>query len=46
MAVNETIAAFVLGVSAPEAAGGAGTVRSWSTEAARWCGKAPAGKRL
>ncbi|MER6365770.1 hypothetical protein [Kitasatospora sp. NPDC001527] len=32
MAVNETIAAFVLGGSAPGAAGGVGTVRSWSTE--------------
>ncbi|MFD9127418.1 replication-relaxation family protein [Kitasatospora sp. NPDC059571] len=32
MAVNETIAAFVLGGRAPGAAGGVGTVRSWSTE--------------
>ncbi|WP_308199730.1 replication-relaxation family protein [Kitasatospora paracochleata] len=32
MAVNETVAAFVLGGSAPGAAGGVGTVRSWSTE--------------
>lgn len=32
MAVNETIAAFVLGGSAPGAVGGVGTVRSWSTE--------------
>ncbi|GAA1993395.1 hypothetical protein GCM10009738_87950 [Kitasatospora viridis] len=32
MADNETIAAFVLGGSAPGAAGGVGTVRSWSTE--------------
>ncbi|MBP0454053.1 replication-relaxation family protein [Kitasatospora sp. RG8] len=32
MAVNETIAAFVLGGSASGAAGGVGTVRSWSTE--------------
>ncbi|MFJ1758651.1 replication-relaxation family protein [Kitasatospora sp. NPDC088134] len=32
MAVNETIAAFVLGGSVPGAAGGVGTVRSWSTE--------------
>ncbi|MFD7907061.1 replication-relaxation family protein [Kitasatospora sp. NPDC059747] len=32
MAVNETIAAFVRGGRAPGAAGGVGTVRSWSTE--------------
>ncbi|GAA2158259.1 hypothetical protein GCM10009760_61140 [Kitasatospora kazusensis] len=32
MAVNETVLAFVLGGSAPGAAGGVGTVRSWSTE--------------
>ncbi|MFF7993384.1 hypothetical protein ACFZDG_26760 [Kitasatospora xanthocidica] len=32
MAVNETIAAFVLGGTAPGAAGGVGTVRSWSIE--------------
>ncbi|MFE5584129.1 replication-relaxation family protein [Kitasatospora sp. NPDC056531] len=32
MAVNETIAAFVLGGTAPGAAGGVGSVCSWSTE--------------
>ncbi|MFJ3221596.1 replication-relaxation family protein [Kitasatospora sp. NPDC086801] len=32
MAVNETIAAFVLGGSASGAAGGVGTVTDWSTE--------------
>uniref|UniRef100_UPI0004C991AA replication-relaxation family protein n=1 Tax=Kitasatospora aureofaciens TaxID=1894 RepID=UPI0004C991AA len=32
MAVNETVLAFVLGGSAPGAAGGVGTVRSWATE--------------
>ncbi|MGW3046037.1 hypothetical protein ACWC9T_39945 [Kitasatospora sp. NPDC001159] len=32
MAVNETVLAFVLGGTAPGAAGGVGTVRSWSTE--------------
>ncbi|MFI6117182.1 replication-relaxation family protein [Kitasatospora sp. NPDC051164] len=32
MAVNETIAAFVLGGSAPGAAGGVGTVADWATE--------------
>ncbi|MBD0695849.1 hypothetical protein BG452_04570 [Streptomyces sp. CBMA123] len=30
--VNETITAFVLGGSAPEAAGGVGTVTDWATE--------------
>ncbi|CAM5583668.1 hypothetical protein KAURM247S_00953 [Kitasatospora aureofaciens] len=38
MAVNETIAAFVLGGSAPGAAGGVGTVRSWRIfSGAGWC---------
>ncbi|MFB7668950.1 replication-relaxation family protein [Kitasatospora sp. NPDC056138] len=32
MAVNETIVAFVRGGATPAAAGGVGTVRSWSTE--------------
>ncbi|MET8629645.1 replication-relaxation family protein [Kitasatospora sp. NPDC004669] len=32
MAVNETVLAFVLDGTAPGAAGGVGTVRSWSTE--------------
>ncbi|MEU9077010.1 replication-relaxation family protein [Kitasatospora sp. NPDC048538] len=32
MAVNETITAFVLGGSAPGAAGGVGTVTDWETE--------------
>ncbi|MET8630562.1 replication-relaxation family protein [Kitasatospora sp. NPDC004669] len=32
MAVNETVLAFVLGGGASGAAGGVGTVRSWSTE--------------
>ncbi|MEU6973852.1 replication-relaxation family protein [Kitasatospora aureofaciens] len=32
MAVNETVLAFVLGGTAFGAAGGVGTVRSWSTE--------------
>ncbi|MEU4588596.1 replication-relaxation family protein [Kitasatospora aureofaciens] len=31
-AVNETITAFVLGGTAPEAAGGVGTVTDWATE--------------
>ncbi|MFJ5122993.1 replication-relaxation family protein, partial [Kitasatospora sp. NPDC088548] len=33
MAVNETITAFVMGGSAPGAAGGVGTVTDWETEA-------------
>ncbi|MCC9312342.1 replication-relaxation family protein [Kitasatospora sp. RB6PN24] len=32
MAVNETITAFVLGGTVPEAAGGVGTVTDWATE--------------
>ncbi|MGW3044666.1 hypothetical protein ACWC9T_32545 [Kitasatospora sp. NPDC001159] len=32
MAVNETIAAFVLGGTAPGAAGGVGAVTDWATE--------------
>ncbi|OKI99915.1 replication-relaxation family protein [Kitasatospora sp. CB01950] len=32
MAVNETIAAFVLGGAAPDAAGGVGTITDWATE--------------